>query len=121
MPGHEHQIALNDLRRPPSWPGEISAEGAREAAKKATRDADRAGAEAWSIRMDGYGGQSQPSPMIAQSLIGGYGWLQVNCRRCETHASIPLEHIRRPPGTPIWKLRSNADRARRRSTRRRHS
>jgi hypothetical protein len=83
MPGHEHQIALNDLRRPPSWPGEIRAEGAREAAKKATREADRAEAEAWSIRMDGYGGQSQPSPMIAQCLIGGYGWLQVKRRRCE--------------------------------------
>ena len=46
-------------------------EGAREAAKKATREADRAEAEAWSIRMDGYGGPSQPSPMIAQCLIGG--------------------------------------------------
>jgi hypothetical protein len=83
MPGHEHQIAPNDLRRPPSWPGEIRAEGTREAAKKATREADRAEAEAWSTRMDGYGGQSQPSPMIAQCLVGGYGWLQVKRRRCE--------------------------------------
>jgi hypothetical protein len=83
MPGHEHQIAPNDLRRPPSWAAEIRAEGAREAAKKATREADRAEAEAWSIRMDGYGGQSQPSPEIAQCLNGGYGWLQVKCRRCE--------------------------------------
>ena len=72
-----------DLRRPPSWAAEIRAEGTREAAKKATREADRAEAEAWSIRMDGYGGQSQPSPMIAQCLIGGYGWLQVKRRRCE--------------------------------------
>jgi hypothetical protein len=55
MPGHEHQIAPNDLRRPLSWPREIRAEGAREAAKKATREADRAEAEAWSVRMDGYG------------------------------------------------------------------
>jgi hypothetical protein len=31
------------------------------------------------------------------------GWLQVNCRRCETYASIPLEHIRKPWDTPIWK------------------
>ena len=42
--------------------------------------------------------------MIAQCLIGGYGWLQVKCRRCETYASIPLEHVRRPRDTPIWKL-----------------
>jgi len=33
-----------------------------------------------------------------------YGWLQVKCRRCETEASIPLEHVRRPRDTPIWKL-----------------
>jgi hypothetical protein len=43
-------------------------------------------------------------PEIAQCLNGGYGWLQVKCRRCETYDSIPLEHIRRPPDTPIWKL-----------------
>jgi hypothetical protein len=26
------------------------------------------------------------------------------CHRCETEASIPLEHVRRPRDTPIWKL-----------------
>jgi hypothetical protein len=82
----------------------IRAEGAREQAKKAIREADRADAEAWSIRMEGYGGPAQPSPTIAQCLNGGYGWLQVQCRRCETEASIPLEHVRRPRDTPIWKL-----------------
>ena len=82
----------------------IRAEGAREAAKKAIRAADRAEAEAWSIRMEGYGGPAQPSPTIAQCLNGGYGWLQVKCRACETEASIPLEHVRRPRDTPIWKL-----------------
>jgi hypothetical protein len=30
--------------------------------------------------------------------------VQVKCRRCETEASIPLEYVRRPPQTPIWKL-----------------
>jgi hypothetical protein len=78
----------------------IRAEGARERAK-AIREADRAEAEAWSIRMEGYGG---PSPTIAQCLNGGYGWLQVKCRRCETEASIPLEHVRRPRDISIWKL-----------------
>jgi len=26
------------------------------------------------------------------------------CHRCETEAGIPLEHVRRPRDTPIWKL-----------------
>ena len=42
----------------------LRAEGAREAATKAAREADRAEAEAWSIRMEGYGGPAQPSPTI---------------------------------------------------------
>jgi hypothetical protein len=82
----------------------IRADGAREAARKAVREADRAAAELWSIQMEAYGGPAQPSPTIAQCLNGGYGWLQVKCHRCETEASIPLEHVRRPRDTPIWKL-----------------
>jgi hypothetical protein len=82
----------------------ICAEGAREEAVKAVRAADRAEAEAWSIRMEGYGGPAQPSPTIAQCLNGGYGWLEVMCKRCETRASLPLDAIRRPRNTPIWKL-----------------
>ena len=30
--------------------------------------------------------------------------MQVKCHRCETEASIPLDAIRRPRDTPIWKL-----------------
>src|SRR5712671_1475410 len=82
----------------------IRAEGAREAAKRAIREADRAEAEAWSIRMEGFGGPAQPSPTIAQCLNGGLGWLEVECNRCKTRASIPLDAIRRPRTTPIWKL-----------------
>jgi hypothetical protein len=54
--------------------------------------------------MEGFGGPSQPSPTVTQCLNGGYGWLQVKCRRCEAEASIPLEHVRRSRDTPIWKL-----------------
>jgi len=91
------------------WSGQIlgakmRAKGAREAAKKAAREADRAEAEAWSIQMEGYGGPAQPSPTIGQCINGGYGWLQVKCHRCETEASIPLDAVRRPRDTPIWKL-----------------
>jgi len=82
----------------------IRAEGAREEAIKAVREADRAEAEAWSIRMEGYGGPAQPSPTIGQCLNGGFGWLEVECNRCKTRASFPLDAIRRPRDTPIWKL-----------------
>jgi hypothetical protein len=82
----------------------IRAEGARKRAVEAAREAGRAEAEALSIRMEGYGGPAQPSPTIAQCLSGGYGWLQVKCHRCSTEASIPLDAIRRPRDTPIWKL-----------------
>lgn len=47
---------------------DIRAKGAREAARKAVQEADRAETEAWSIRMEGYGGRAQPSPTIAQCL-----------------------------------------------------
>jgi hypothetical protein len=63
---------------------EIHAKSAREAAQKAAREADRAEAHAWSIRMEGYGGPAQPSPTIAQCLHGGLGWLEVECNRCKT-------------------------------------
>jgi hypothetical protein len=80
------------------------AEGAREEAAKAIRAADRAEAEAWSIQMEGYGGPAQPSPTIGQCLNGGLGWLEVECNRCKTRARLPLDAIRRPRDTPIWKL-----------------
>jgi hypothetical protein len=46
----------------------------------------------------------QPSPTIAQWLNGGLGWLEVECNRCKTRASLSLDAIRRPRDTPIWKL-----------------
>jgi hypothetical protein len=94
------------------WGGRIraakaNAESARRRAMEAAREADRAEAHAWSLRMEGYGGPAQPSPTIAQCLNGGYGWLEVQCHRCDTKASIPLDAIRRPRDTPIWKLEAS--------------
>src|SRR3569833_4706110 len=86
---------------------EISAKHAREEARKAVREADRAEAEAWSVRMEGYGGPSQPSPTIGQCLNGGMGWLEVECNRCKTCASLPLADICRPRDTPLWKLEAS--------------
>jgi hypothetical protein len=54
-------------------------------------------------QMEGYGGPAQPSPTIAQCLNGGYGWLEVECHR-QDRERIPLDAIRRPRDTPIWKL-----------------
>ena len=48
----------------------IHADGARERAKQAVRETDRAEAEALSIRMEGYGGPAQPSPTIGECLNG---------------------------------------------------
>jgi hypothetical protein len=47
---------------------------------------------------------STTSPTVGQCLDGGYCWLEVECHRCKTRASIPLDAIRRPRNTPIWKL-----------------
>ena len=85
----------------------MRAHGAREAAQKAIRDADRAEAEAWSLRMEGYGGLAQASPTMGQCLNGGLGWLEVECNRRRTRASLPLDAIRRPRETPLWKLEAS--------------
>jgi hypothetical protein len=58
---------------------DMRAQTARQQAKKAARTADRAESEAWSVRMEGYGGPAQPSPTIGQCLNGGYGWLEIEC------------------------------------------
>ena len=85
----------------------IRADRAREAAKEAIRKADRAEAEAWSLRMEGNGGPAQPSPTIAQCLNGGLSWLEVECNRCKTRASLPLDAIKRPRDTLLWKLEAS--------------
>src|SRR3954464_8324103 len=86
---------------------DIRAKAARETAQKAVQEADRAEAEAWSVRMEGYGGPAQPSPTIAQCINGGVGWGGGECNRCKTRASLLLDAIRRPRRHPIWKLESS--------------
>ena len=80
----------------------MNAENARQRAKEAACEADRAEAYAWWLRMEGFGGPAQPSPddrpMPHRRLrLDGIAI-------CETSASIPLDAIRRPRDTPIWKL-----------------
>jgi hypothetical protein len=57
--------------------------------------------------MEAFGGPAQPSPTIGQCINGGLGWLEVECNRCKTRASLPLNAIRRPRDTPIWKLEAS--------------
>ena len=100
---------MSTKKREVIWGGRIMgadmrAQTARQNAKKAAHAVDPAEAKAWSIRMDGYGGPAQPSPTIGQCLNGGYGWLEIECCRCKTRASMPLDAIRRSRDTPIWKL-----------------
>ena len=103
---------MSTKKREVIWGGrimgaDIRAKNAREAANQALRDADRAEAQAWSLRMEGYGGPAQPSPTIGQCINGGLGWLEVECVRCKTRASLPLSAIRRPRDTAIWKLEAS--------------
>jgi hypothetical protein len=64
------------------------AEGARQRAKEAAREADAAEYLLWFEQMEGFGGSAQPSPTTAQCLNGGYGWLEVMCKRCETRQLV---------------------------------
>jgi hypothetical protein len=103
---------MNTKSREVIWGGqimgaEIRAKNARQQARKAAKEADRAEAHAWSLRMEGYGGPAQPSPTIGQCLNGGLGWLEVECNRCTARASLPLDAIRRPRDTPLWKLEAS--------------
>jgi len=49
---------------------QMRAKGAREAAQKANREADRTEAEAWSIRMEGYGGPAQVAVAVISQPSG---------------------------------------------------
>src|SRR5256885_8632525 len=85
----------------------IHADQARRQADAAMREADAAACLLWSEQMEGFGGPAQPSPTIGQALNSGYSFLEVQCRRCETRTSVPLEFIRRPRETPIWTLEAS--------------
>jgi hypothetical protein len=41
---------------------------------------------------------------MRNASTAGYGSLEVECHRRKTRASLPLDPIRRPRDTPIWKL-----------------
>jgi len=47
-------------------------------------------------------GPAQPSPMIGQCLSGGLGWLEVECNRCRTRASLLLDPSAGRGDKPRW-------------------
>jgi hypothetical protein len=97
------------------WGGQVraakmNAESARQRAKEAAREADRAEAYAWSLRMEGFGGPAQPSPTIGQCLNGGYGWMEAElpfAKQAPASRSMPsaVRAIRRSGNS---KVRSDA-------------
>ena len=73
-------------------------------ASETRRIADQAACQAWNIRMKGYGGRAQPSPLLGDALNAGYGYLEVKCDGCGMHNTVDRTIIRRPKETPIWQL-----------------
>ena len=56
------------------------------------------------MRMLGYKGPAQPSPLLGDALNAGYGYLEVRCLGCDTHQTVALALVRRPKTTPIHEL-----------------
>jgi hypothetical protein len=91
----------------------LRAEGAREAAQKAVREADRAAAELWSIQMEAYGGPAQPSPTastVAMSTCAiGFG-LRNTKAPCHTRMDRLDHGVRAAPWSGKIKLPPDAPR-----------
>ena len=64
--------------------------GRRATRREARKVADVAACEAWNIRMKGYGGPAQPSPLLGDALNAGYRYLKVKCDGCRTHNMVDL-------------------------------
>ena len=78
---------------------------AAEKARHARREADILACQAWTLRMLGYHGPAQPSPMLGDALNAGYRYLEVKCLGCELHSTVDLTIVRRPrETTPVHEL-----------------
>jgi hypothetical protein len=89
-----------------------SVRAAAEHATHARKAADRLACQAWNMRMLGYKGPAQPSPMLGDALNAGYCYLEagycyleVHCLGCDTRQTVDLKKVRRPRSTtPIHEL-----------------
>lgn len=75
-----------------------------ERAALARKEADQLACKAWNMRMLGYKGPAQPSPLLGDALNAGFGYLEVRCLGCDTHQTVALNIMRRPKTTPIHEL-----------------
>ena len=75
-----------------------------ERAKEARKEADRLACKAWNMRMLGYKGPAQPSPLLGDALNAGFRYLEVRCLGCDTHQTVALDIVRRPKTTPVHEL-----------------
>jgi hypothetical protein len=75
-----------------------------ERAKEIRKEADQLACKAWNMRMLGYKGPAQPSPLLGDALNAGYCYLEVRCLGCDTNQTVALNVIRRPQTTPIHEL-----------------
>lgn len=103
MGGKSRERVWGDLVRG----AKIRVDHARKEADEAIRQRDAAECRLWSHQMEGFGGPAQPSPTIGQALNGGFPFLEVQCRRCNTRTSIDLRYVRRKPETPVWTLEAS--------------
>jgi hypothetical protein len=99
--------AMGTKSREVIWSGpimgaEISAKSARGAATKAAREADRA--EARMVAPDGRLWRSRTALPDHRPMPQRWPGL---ANRCKTRASLPLDAIRRPRDTPLWKLEAS--------------
>jgi hypothetical protein len=86
---------------------EIRTKGAREAALKAALEADRAEAEGVVVSVGRLWRACAAVPYDRSVPPQRSGLAGRQMRPCETKTSIPLDAIRRPGHTPIWKLEAS--------------
>jgi len=78
------------LKRDQFRAAKVNADSARQRAKEAAREADRAEAHAWSLRMEGFGGRSprQQSRNVSMAGSAGLRWSAIAVRRAPAYRSM---------------------------------
>jgi hypothetical protein len=61
------------------------------------------------LRLKGYGGPAQPSPLRGGALNAVYRNLEVKCVGCGTHNTVEPTITRGPKETPIWQPEKRRD------------
>ena len=51
-------------------------------------------------------GDPQAEPTIGKAVNGGFDLPEAKCNRCDRVSLVPLRALRRPPSTPVWRLKA---------------